>query len=254
MARGTLISISVVSHAQADLVCNAFADIVQFIELGAVEIILTRNVPEDQPVPSTGGHPVTIIDNARPKGFGANHNAAFRKASGQWFCVMNPDIRMTENPFPILIDSMGRLQASVVGPAVLSLDGVIEDSVRRFPSPASLVRKLFGRSDGRYPFTLGAPAFAADWVGGMFMLFRSDDFMSVGGFDEGFFLYYEDVDICARLWKSRRRGVACPCVEGLHGARRTSHRNLRYMRWHVASLARFLAKHWLRLPKATLGQ
>ena len=59
----------------------------------------------------------------------------------------------------------------------------------------------------------------------MFMLVRSADYMAVGGFDEGFFLYYEDVDICARLWRSGRKVVICPEAIVVHDARRASRYN-----------------------------
>jgi GT2 family glycosyltransferase len=162
---------------------------------------------------------------------------------------MNPDIRMTENPFPVLLAEMERLSGGVIAPAVVNAEGEVEDSVRYFPTPHSLAGKLLGRGDGRYAFAPGDATFAADWAGGMFMLFRAEDYRSVGGFDERFFLYYEDVDICARLGKAGRPVLACPKARVIHDARRASRRQLRYMRWHVSSMARYFWKHWRRLPK-----
>jgi N-acetylglucosaminyl-diphospho-decaprenol L-rhamnosyltransferase len=107
---------------------------------------------------------------------------------------------------------------------------------------------MLGGGGGRYSFEVGDETFDADWVAGMFMLFRADDYRALGGFDEGFFLYYEDVDICARLWKAGRPVLACPKAQVIHDARRASRQNLRYMRWHAGSMARYLGKHWLRLP------
>ena len=249
MTGGALISISVVSHAQANLVREVLADLANFIDPADFEVILTKNLPERLPFLSEEfAYPLNVIDNAVPKGFGVNHNAAFHLARGEYFCVMNPDIRMPENPFPILIEEIERQHAAVIAPAVLTLAGQVEDSIRRFPTPLSLAGKMLGRSDGRYPFAVGDETFAADWVGGMFMLFRAEDYRRVGGFDEGFFLYYEDVDICTRLWKAGRQVLACPRAQVIHDARRASRRNLRYMRWHVSSMARYLGKHWLRLP------
>ncbi len=244
-----MISISVVSHGQGDLVGEALADLARFSDSLRLEVILTRNIPERLPF-SVGDFPfsVTVVENASPKGFGANHNAAFQLANGGWFCVMNPDIRVPVNPFPVLIEEIERQRAAVIAPAVLSPTGKIEDSIRRFPTPLTLAGKMLGRGDGRYPFAVGDEAFAADWVGGMFMVFRAEDYRRVGGFDERFFLYYEDVDICTRLWQAGRRVLACPRAQVIHDARRASRRNLRHMRWHVSSMARYLGKHWLRLP------
>ena len=84
-----------------------------------------------------------------------------------------------------------------------------------------------------------------DWVAGMFMLFRSEDFREVGGFDERFFLYYEDVDICRRLLSRGQRCVFQPDASVIHHARRASRRDLRLMGIHASSAARYLTR-WYR--------
>lgn len=244
-----MISVSIVSHHQGDLVSGALADLARFAGSVPIEVILIQNIPEALPL-ALGElpFPVKVVENDSPKGFGANHNTAFRLAKGEWFCVMNPDIRMPENPFPLLLLALEQYKAAVIAPAVVSPSGQVEDSVRRFPTPISLAGKILGRRDGRYPFQVGDETFTADWVGGMFMLFRAEVYKHVGGFDEVFFLYYEDVDICIRLWKAGRQVLACPRVHVIHDARRTSRRDFRYMRWHASSMVRYLARHWLRLP------
>lgn len=254
VGQNPLISISIVSHGQGNLVAEALGDLSRIGDLVHIEVLLTKNIPEQLPF-SIEDFPcaLRIVENKVPKGFGANHNAAFNLSQGQWFCVMNPDIRLTEDPFMVLLAEMARRPAAVMGPAVLTPSGQIEDSIRHFPSILSLADKMLSRSDGRYPFALGDETFKADWVAGMFMLFRAEDFQAVGGFDEGFFLYYEDVDICARLWKSGRRVLACPKAQVIHDARRTSRRDLRYLRWHVTSMARYFWKHWGRLPRGTVS-
>ena len=71
------------------------------------------------------------------------------------------------------------------------------------------------------------------------MLFPRTVFEQLGGFDETYFLYYEDVDLCARLRKLGYRVGYCADVSVVHDARRASHRNLSYLRRHLASMARF---------------
>lgn len=83
----------------------------------------------------------------------------------------------------------------------------------------------------------------------MFMLFRSQDFERLGGFDERYFLYYEDVDICVRAGQQGMRVVACPKVSVVHDARRDSRRSFKHLRWHLASMVRFFWRHWGRLPR-----
>lgn len=248
-AEPPFIAISLVSHGQGELVEAALRDLAQFCDATNFEVILTLNIPERLSFSASDfPYSVRIIENLTPQGFGTNHNAAFQYARSEWFCVMNPDIGLPKNPFPELLAALASRPAGVAAPAVLSPLGDIEDSVRHFPTPLSLLRKFAGKSDGRYSYSINGPVFAADWVAGMFMLFRADDFRKVGGFDDGFFLYYEDVDICVRLWHMERQVIVCPAASVVHAARRASRRDLRYMRWHVASLLRYLSKHLLRLP------
>jgi hypothetical protein len=244
-----VISISIVSHGQCGLVGALLDDLSAYAGLSSFEVLLTLNIPETLPFsPESFPYSIRVLRNSSPQGFGTNHNAAFRQASGEWFCVMNPDIRLPTNPFPVMLEEIERHQGAVIAPMTMSPLGECEDSVRRFPTLLSLAQKAFGASDGRYHYAPGAPTFPADWVGGMFMLFSADAFRQLGGFDEGFFLYYEDVDICVRVWKSGGKVLACPGVAVIHDAQRTSRRKARYMRWHLASMTRYFAKHWLRLP------
>jgi GT2 family glycosyltransferase len=74
----------------------------------------------------------------------------------------------------------------------------------------------------------------------MFMLFSAAAFRRVGGFDERYFLYYEDVDICDRLQRMNFSVMACPRSRVIHNAQRASHRNWRHLRWHLGSMWRYL--------------
>lgn len=211
------------------------------------QIILTRNIPEDLNIVTDAS--IEIVDNEVPLGFGANHNAAFGLCCQPFFCPLNPDIELFANPFPELLASLQRTESAVVAPLVVSPDGSVEDSMRHFPTVRSLLTKILGGSDGRYQVNSGQPNFFPEWVAGMFMLFRSVDFARLKGFDEDFFMYYEDVDVCVRAWRFGMKVVACPQVSVIHDARRDSRRSMRHLSWHLASMARYFLKHWGRLPK-----
>jgi len=104
---------------------------------------------------------------------------------------------------------------------------------------ASLARRLFVAPSGPdYPADRGPVE--VDWVAGMFMLFDSAVFRATSGFDEAYFLYYEDVDLCRRLRRAGRKVVYVPGAEVIHDAQRGSRRQLSLMRHHAASMLRFL--------------
>jgi N-acetylglucosaminyl-diphospho-decaprenol L-rhamnosyltransferase len=228
-----VITLSVVSHAQAGLAARLLGDI---MSLGRADfqVILTVNVPE--PIPA-GSHDVIV--NPRPRGFGANHNGAFRRARGEYFCVLNPDIRLPRDPFPALLETLGDATVGIAAPRIVDAHGHTEDSVRKFPTVPRLVRKLL-RADAGPDYALDADRVEVDWVGGMFMLFRRTAFERVGGFDERYFLYYEDVDICRRLHGAGYRVVATTRAQAIHEAQRASRRDPRHMAMHARSMLRYL--------------
>lgn len=241
-----MISISIVSHGQGQLVTALLDDLVPIARVAPLEVILTNNIADTAISALPEGLSGQIIDNPAPLGFGHNHNNALARARGTHFCVMNPDIRLSNNPFPVLLHEVDQADVGVVAPAILSAGLDVEDSARRFPTPWSLLRRRAGGEDGRYIYALGQSPFAVDWVAGMFMLLRREAFSAVGGFDQRYFLYCEDVDLCARFWRSGRKVVLCPQATAIHDARRDSHRKLKFLRWHMASYVRFFATHWLR--------
>lgn len=233
------IFISVVSHAQIGLVANLVRDIEEHCKDSALELILTLNLDETLPFASDSfSFPIKVIRNATPIGFAANHNQAFTYATGRYFCVMNPDIRLNNNPFPMLCECFKNQSVGVGAPLVLGVSGEIEDSARYFPSPLKILCKVVDRckgSDYEVRDTLVYP----DWVGGMFMLFPRGIFERLGGFDQRYFLYYEDVDICARLRLQGYEVALYPEARVIHHAQRSSHRNFRYLYWHLRSMTRF---------------
>ena len=241
------VSVSIVSHGHGALIAKLLGDLDRNCSTG-LEVLLTLNIPEEIPCPLSGFRfPVRVIANSHPRGFGANHNSAFRESKNEFFCVLNPDIRLALDPFPPLVQRLSRSNIAVVAPLIRSAEGLLEASARPFPTPFEIVRKAIFGSPPPY-YDAGETDLSPDWVGGMFMLFRRDAFEAVGGFDERFHLYYEDVDLCARIRLAGKEVLLCRSVEVVHIARRESHRNSRYFAWHLVSMLRFfLSRPFFRL-------
>lgn len=246
-----LLSISVVSHGQMSLIAGLMQDIQRHCRASSIEFILTLNI--DEPLilhESDFFFPVKIVRNSTPKGFGANHNHAFEFAQGQYFCVINPDIRFESDPFPELLKCLENEQAGVVAPLVLGPSGELEDSVRRFPTPSIIFLKSLGQREKK-GYLVSSNDVEPVWVGGMFMLFPSHIFRRLHGFDERYFMYYEDVELCGRLQLVGYGVAVCTGSQVVHHARRTSHRSLQYLRWHLTSMLRFFLSPVYRQLKAS---
>lgn len=239
-----MIAVSIISHGHCPLLPSLLKQLLNFPEIE--KIILTLNIPESIDI---FDERIKLLHNKTPKGFGTNHNQAFSYCESELFCVLNPDISFSVNPFPILIKSAEDSSIGIVAPLVKNLNGITEDSVRKFITPFSILQRRLFRFQDDYIFQEGDLTFSADWVGGMCMLFKASAYSSVGGFDKAYYLYVEDVDICTRLWKAGYKVLVCPSAVVFHDARRASRKNLQHLRWHIAGLLRYFFRYLGRLPK-----
>jgi len=128
--------------------------------------------------------------------------------------------------------------AGVAAPLVKDLSGRVEDSARTLPTPIKILSKAIGFKESPLA-AQDQGCIAVDWVAGMFMLFPTKVLNEIGGFDERYFLYYEDVDICCRLRLAGLKAMLVPGTTVIHDARRDSRRKSKYFAWHLISMLRF---------------
>ena len=137
------IIVSVVSHGHGQLVPDLLQDIGCLCDHSRLGVVVTLNIPERLPIaPDRFPFPLAIVRNATPKGYGANHNMAFEVMQGDAFCVLNPDIRLTVDPFPVLLDHLKALKAGLVAPLIVNSKGRIADSSRRTITPFRIVNRV----------------------------------------------------------------------------------------------------------------
>lgn len=235
------------SHGHGPLVRSLLSNLAtSFSRQSSLSVTLTLNVPEDLCVEEMAlPFAVEVIRNQTPKGFGANHNSAFRLLDEQGgkdvFCVLNPDTTVSAGALVSLARRLAEEpQLGVLAPVVLDPSGKEEDSMRRLPTPWTLVRKLLGGREGN-SYRREGDLLLPDWVAGVCMLFPWEVYRRFGGFDEKFWLYYEDVDLCCRVRDGGLRVAVDPDIRITHDARRSSRRDPRMLRFHIASAGRFFS-------------
>lgn len=233
-------SISVVSHNSGELLRGLLKDLESHPPTES-ELIITINTPENEdyleilpPVPTI------IIRNKKPLGFGSNHNQAFNHSSGTVFIIVNPDIRIKNNPW-IYLQNIAPSNFGAYAPLVLSPKGTFEDSVRRYPTVTRLLKRVFlGRRSADYSVDSNSTPQNVEWAAGMFLAFNSTIYKKIGGFNTKYHMYYEDVDICKRLNEAGHPVIWTPGIQVIHDAQRASSRSVRHLIWHLRSTARFL--------------
>jgi len=227
------LSIIILNHNSGDLLksCieSVFADDIPF----SFEVIIPDNASTDnslEKVKEQWGSRLHIINNPRNAGFAYGSNIGIQFASGEYICLLNPDIIVHKGTFKNLIEFMdAHPQVGFAGPKVMNSDGTIQLSARRsIPSPfdaisrALLLSKLFPKSKtfAKYNLTYSDPNMnqQVDASTGCCIFGRRSMIDSIGLLDEKFFLYCEDVDWFLRAknagWQTYY--VATASIDHLH--------------------------------------
>ena len=171
--------------------------------------------------------------------------------SSKFFCILNPDVRLLQDPFLPFFNLLSDRQIGIAAPLIIRDDHSIEDSARRLPTPLRLLKRVFFRNKAdKLDYDMSRVVFP-DWVAGIFMFFSSSIYSEMNGFDERYYLYLEDVDLCSRLRLAGYRIILDPSISVIHEARRDSHRRLQYLWWHTRSGIRFFSSRifWAALLK-----
>ena len=221
------------------------------------ELLVVANVPG-----SVGAVPdgVRVHDNARLLGFAANVNLGVRETSAELVLSVNPDAVARAGAVAALADFMAaHPRCGVAGPQMVYPDGTWQPSRRSFPTvlgtlvrrtPLRLLRDPYRHQTRHYRLDeRPVEPVPADWMLGGFLLLRRAMLDELGGLDEGFRLYGEDIDLCYRAAQAgwERWYVPAAVVEHEHQAETDRRLLTRRTLWHWRGILRFVRKHPERL-------
>lgn len=234
-----LVSISIVSHNHGQMVVDLLNDLKK-MQFQNIELIVTNNVP-DKVVKNfiSENKDIHLIENNKPLGFGTNHNYAFSISKGDYFLVLNPDVRIKYFDFEQMIqylDDNDNVFCSV--PKVLNMDGELEDNIRNFPSISDFLGRFLGAKVNHVHSNFTSIK-KIEWAAGIFLLFPKKKYELLKGFDQKYFMYMEDVDICYRIMQLKGNVMYFPELEIFHDARRKNRKNIKHFYWHVTGILRF---------------
>ena len=230
-----------------------------------LDVVVVDNASRDGSVEAAAGaHPaIRVIDNPVNRGFAAAANRGIRETDAPFVLLLNPDAEITGGSLEAFVKvAKERPRAGALGCLVRNPDGSLQPSARRVPGVGEgLAHAFLGRvaPDNRWSrsYTMAdwdrSSEREVEWVSGSAMLLRRTAVVEVRGFDEGYFMYVEDVDLCTRL---RGRGwtiLFTPELEVTHevGVSARSHpRRMAYE--HSRSIYRYFSKHVATGPGAAL--
>jgi GT2 family glycosyltransferase len=227
------LSIIIVTYNNFDKVRRCLQSIYQS-DLATVsfEVVVVDNASTESPDFLKSEFPaIRLIKNHLNLGMGAGNNVGARQALGEFLLVLNPDTELE----PQAIKTMLRYareheEAGVIGPKLLYPDGERQISCYHFPSVFTPVmrRTFVGRffksklNDYLMKSYDLDKIIQVDWLMGSCLLIKKSLFMSVGQFDERFFMYYEDTDLCRRISEAHKKNIYFPLATVIHHHGRAS--------------------------------
>lgn len=241
MTSQPLISLSIVSHGNREQIAGLLASLQEHEpRTEQIQVILTDNLKDDLPsLPPSPWHSLVILRNDRQLGFAQNHNRAFAQAQGRYFAILNPDLLFVQPVFERLIARLHDHTADLIAPQIIDHNGAMQDSVRPMPTPWGIIRRRLPGYRFHPPLPDSNGLIRPQWMAGMFLLMTSETYRQLGGMDERFRLYFEDVDFCARARLQGMRLLADTQVQVRHDAHRASRRHPYYLFLHIQSALRF---------------
>lgn len=248
------ICISIVSHGHGDLIQR-----LGVVERLAKEFNVIVKINEDEPnlTRYLSLRDIDYIEEDKGLGFGANNNQVFEfylKTRGRtkpsFFITLNPDVDIEVKVIYSLISKMRENKVKLAS-LTLYKDSAMtcfDSSIRTFPNIQQFVTSFLGLSKST---VVNNSSFSkptqVDWAAGSFLAFDSEHYESLKGFDEGYFMYCEDIDVCYRSSLIGHSLTYYPDLKAIHFAARTNRRILsKHFRWHLKSVLRYLLrKHCL---------
>ena len=196
-------------------------------------------------------------------GFGAANNYVLKKIEGisSYHLILNPDVSFKPKVISSLIHNLNEnTELAMIVPRVIYPDGSHQFSCRRFPSFFDLIVRRFGKlkfmfsrriDKGEYKdLNLEIP-FYVEYASGCFQLFKTADFIELKGFDERYFMYVEDIDICRKIIEIDKKILYYPYEFIIHNHEKGSSKKIKLFFYHVSSIFKYFYKWGMTTKKAT---
>jgi len=214
-------------------------------------LFLIDNSPEDL-IRGQIDHPkIQYIFSGQNLGFAKGHNRCIellKKESATFHLILNPDVYFEPTILQSLMTELDQDQeVAMVAPKVLFPNNDFQYTARKFPKVLEYVMRFLGVFNSytkkqEYRNQDLQTSFYPDFIHGNFMLFRTKDFLNLGGFDERFFMYMEDVDICKRIDRLGKKKLYFPQATIYHEFRKGSSKKIKLFFIHMQSLFRYYKK------------
>lgn len=208
-----------------------------------------------RPILIKSKHDLIIVQGQGNIGYGAAHNIAINKVTSRYHLVLNPDVVLDKNNIYEAIKFMeNHHEAVMLAPTATYFDGTKQFISKNYPSivdlflrgfGGKLARKVFDRRLARYELRNEIERemnIRVPLASGCYMFCRSETLVGIGGFDENFFLYFEDYDLSQRMWEEGNI-YHVPSVKIKHSGGHSSRKGNAHISMFMKSAWLFFGKH-----------
>lgn len=213
------------------------------------EIIVVDNNSEDESCDLVKKNfpSVNLIINTENTGFSKGNNKGVAKAKGDYLCILNPDTVVPEDCFIKLFEYHQKLKnPGAIGVQLIDGSGeFLEESKRNVPTPQVALKKLLGNCSSYYNSDLEKDKNGpTDILVGAFMFLKTDLYLKVGGFDEDYFMYGEDIDFSFRIKKAGFQNYYYGGSKVLHFKGESTTKDKVYLKHFFNAMYIFFEKHF----------
>jgi N-acetylglucosaminyl-diphospho-decaprenol L-rhamnosyltransferase len=249
------LAVVVVNHNAGDYLGRCLDSVLGAAGGISLDVVVVDNASRDDSVRSVGSRPgVRLIENRANLGFAAGANVGIRATDAPFVLLLNPDAEILSGTLASLVKvARDRPDAGAIGALVRNPDRTLQPSARRVPRTfEALMHAFLGPLAPGNPWTRTytmadwdrTTEREVEWISGSAMLLRREALHDVGVFDEGYYMYVEDVDLCTRLREEGWGVVFSPELEVVHEIGVSARGQSRRMaREHSRSIYRYFAKH-----------
>jgi len=188
---------------------------------------------------------VKIIQNERNLGFGKAVNLGAEKAEGSYLFLLNPDARLVDGKLRDALEISRRNEKiAVIGPRIINKEGQTQEWICGFETSfLDLIRNNLGASRSRKIWNRPKKIFV-HWVSGVAMIIDKKIFKDLGGFDEKFFMYFEDLDLCKRIKNCGKKILYFPELEIFHESGGSAENKQQQKKYYYESQEAYFKKHF----------
>ena len=246
---GVNLTIQIVNFRSRDCLASCLLSIAQNLSAWiSAEVVIINNDDEDldEMAECFRNDPVCrVIELNQNVGFGRAHNLGLKSARGEYVLFLNPDTKVLPGALGSLLDTFSKNEkAGMVGPLLVGAGGEIQpDCFGARKTPFSMI----GEKIYSFPKTsveASDKALEVDWVSGGAMMARREFFEKIGGFDENYFMYFEDVDLCRRAKRMGYRVMINPAARVFHESGKSFASEREKKKHYYASQDYYLRKHF----------